>query len=171
MCFHIADTTGSINNGTATNNSHVFRVPDSDNEEEPAVGSRAPSVEVVESHMRTKTYSVPSESDAEIEISSKSNSDCEELKSALFTPQSKDKESPITSPDEDRIARAKVLCKEIFGTPNKGSSQYDPIDIDDRKPDEEERDKLAKPHNSYFGTFRRGVARKTAPTNFEDTGK
>ena len=124
--------------------------------------------------MRTKTYSVPSESDGEIEISSKSNSDCEELKSAPFTPQSKDKDSPVTSPDENMVDTVNKPPIGAFWfspkvSPDKGSSQYDPIDIDDRKPHEEKHDTPARTNNTRWGFFKRGVARKTGTKNFEDT--
>ena len=97
--------------------------------------------------MRNTTYTVPDESDGD-SVSDKSEDVCKELASAPHTPQSKDKESPITSPDEldlqpgvhvviDNESSSKVTKLRLKPVPVKtsgeGSSQHNPIDLEGNK--------------------------------------
>ena len=83
--------------------SRSFRVPDSDNEDEVApIRSRSPSIQVLESNIRTTTYSVPSgsELDSDLDISDHESNGFET--SSPFVPH-KDQDSAVTTPEQQAV--------------------------------------------------------------------
>lgn len=143
---------------TTTTKSHTFTVPDSDNDNEDdivSVHSREPSVQILESNIRTATYSVPSESDYGSDPDDYEVDDDDLVTSSVQLSNSKD--SAVTTPEQrvvhtfdetnsgnsmgktlDLNLKGPKLHEVIAKAAFEGSSQHNPIDLVDKNPSNEQ---------------------------------
>ena len=137
--------------------SRGFRVPDSENEDEvAAVPSRESSVQVMESKLRTTTYSVPSGSEIDSD-SDDSEHDRKDLEPSSPIVPPVDMDSAITTPEQQVVRvfddlekpNAKIIDLNLKGpklreviakASGEGSSQNNPIDLEDKNPYDHELD-------------------------------
>ena len=163
--------------------SRVFRVPDSDNEDEIAsIRSRESSVQVMESNLRTTTYSVPSGSEIDSD-SDNSEYDLNDLEtsSPVFPP--KDKDSAITTPEQqivrvfddvetpsgkviDLNLKGPKLREVIAKASGEGSSQSNPIDLDDKNSHDHQINPSVLSHRQDLKDFK---TEKEVTMDFDET--
>ena len=161
----------------------TFRVPDSDNEDEVvSVRSRESSVQVMESNLRTTTYSVPSGSEIDSD-SDNSEYDPNDLEKSSPILPPKDKDSAITTPEQQAICvfddverpngktldlnlKGPKLREVIAKASGEGSSQSNPIDLDDKNPrDEESNHSVLNPRQD----LKQSGSVQEVPMDFDET--
>ena len=148
----LTDLTCSQSTTATTTTSRIFTVPDSDNEDEiVSVHSRESSVQILESNIRTTTYSVPSDSDYGSDSDDFGVDDDDFAASSVRPKNSED--SAVTTPEQHIIRasdetmpksegwKGKTLDLNLKGpklhdviakAAHEGSSQNHPIDLADK---------------------------------------